>query len=234
MPAGAAAEPETLHPYLVAEKVYAFSNPEALMEDIEVLRKERLEVALGLMPVYAHTDYPAMLEFAEVIRYAQAEGCRILLHFPYIQKPDVTVEEVRRLLQDQYAMYEEMGIFPRGILFGEDNGAHSWMLEELEESFPIFQMDAPGLEYYVEGLNESFPLLRTEGLPERDYPYVKRAIPEQFDFQGDMADRISVSLESENKVLIVVVLLGIAVFSGMIVYARRRNRREFLRQEDKR
>lgn len=227
--AAEAKEPENY--FLVMEKVYAFTDPTELAEQIETLLEEGHEVVLGIMPVYRHTEYPAMLEFAEVIRYAQAKGCRILLHFPIVQKYDVSVDEVRSLLEGQFAMYEKMDIVPAGVLMGTDDAEYAWMEAELEQTFQIVRLDEPTLEFYVDTLGESFPVLYTEKLPFHTQSYEARQIPEEFDFKRGLSEEISVSLEDENRVLMVIVCIGIVIFSVMIVYARRRNQRDFLTKE---
>ena len=218
--------------FLVVEKVYAFTSPVETKAQIDALLEKDYQVVLGIMPVYEHTDYPAMQEFAEVIRYAQAKGCRILLHFPIVQKSSATTEEIESLLETQYALYEGMEIYPQGILLGPDDATYAWMAGELDGSFSVFELEDPALECYVDTLGESFPVLKTDKLPEQFYSYEAHEIPENFDFKRGLVENISVSLEQENQVLMVIVVVGIVIFSGMIVYARKRNKRDFLKKED--
>lgn len=216
---------------LVMEKVYAFTNPQELLKRIDELLEEDMPVALGIMPVYTHREYPAMREFQEVLRYAQGRGCRILLHFPIVQKAEPTADEIWNIMEEQRTLYEEGGIYPRGILLSEEDAPYEAIAEELETDWEVFRLDSPGLEYYDRELKESFPILKTNRLPEQKIAYTAEEIPEDFDFQKGIVEKVSVSLEKQNKVLMVIVLIGIVTFLAMIFYARRRNRKEFLKDE---
>lgn len=218
--------------FVVMEKTYAFTSPIELKERIDALLDTDYQVIIGIMPIYEHTEYPAMLEFGEVIRYAQAKGCRILLHFPIVQKSDVNAMEIQTLLDHQYAMFEKMEIYPRGILMGSNEIGYEWIQDELSDTYPFFQLDDPVFEYYDETLNESFPMLQTNQLPYMSFSYEAKEIPENFDFKRGVAEKITVDLAKENQVLMGIVVVGIVVFSGMIVYARKRNRKDFLKEED--
>lgn len=219
---------------LVLEKVYAFSSPVELLDKIDVLLEEQFPLVLGIMPVYINTNYPAMLEFTEVIRYAQSQGYRILLHFPIIQKESIETEEVIQVIEEQIYAWKQRGIDPRGILMGPDDQEYEWMTEELESILPVFTLGDTYLEYYQSTLKENFPIMRIENLPKEMYPYEAKEIPKDFDFERGIIKDISVSLEKQNKMLMVIVVIGVAAFTGMIVYARRRNRKDFFgKDEDK-
>ena len=124
-------------------------------------------------------------------------------------------------------MYEEFGIYPRGILMGEDEQEYNWMTEELEDFLPVFKLENPGVEYYVRSLKETLPLLRTEELPEIAYSYKAKEIPDDFDFQRGILQDFSFDLAQQNRVLIGVGIVGIVVFTGMIAFARKRNKKDY-------
>lgn len=219
--------------YVVLEEVYAFSSPEKLLQKVDTLVQDEFPFVMGVMPVYQHTDYPAMTEFTEVVRYAQSKGARILLHFPIVQKENAEPQEIIAILKKQQSMYEEFGIYPRGILMGEDEQEYNWMTEELEDFLPVFKLENPGVEYYVRSLKETLPLLRTEELPEIAYSYKAKEIPDDFDFQRGILQDFSFDLAQQNRVLIGVGIVGIVVFTGMIAFARKRNKKDFFRKDEK-
>lgn len=219
--------------FVVMEEVYAFASPADLLERLDTLLEKDLSVVLGVMPVYENTAYPAMQEFAEVIRYAQSRDCRILLHFPIISSSDAAEQEVTEVIEGQLVFYESLGIYPAGILMGADDKKYEWMAERLEGILPVFWVEADGVEYYDRDLKETFPLLETENLPRVFYAYEAKEIPEDYDFQRNLFSDISYSLESQNRVLMAVVGIGVITFLVMIAYARRRNRKDFLKDSDK-
>lgn len=51
---------------------------------------------------------------------------------------------------------------------------------------------------------------------------------EEYDFGRTTLKKITVSLQSQNKVLLVIVVIVIAIFASFIIYARIRNRKRFL------
>ena len=59
------------------------------------------------------------------------------------------------------------------------------------------------------------------------YSYTAEEIPTEFDFQRDLLTNISYDLQNQNRVLMLVVTGGVIIFLAMIVYARRRNRKDF-------
>lgn len=217
---------------IVIEEVYAFQSPVEVLDKIDVLLEKQYPMIIGIMPVYEHVNYPAMIEFTEVIRYAQSRGCRILLHFPIIQKSDVTIDDVTQIIENQILMYEEFEIYPRGILMGKDDVEYEWMVKDLEEILPVFSLEEARLEYYDNTLNESFPIIATDKLKEISYSYIPQEIPEDFDFKRGVIEDVSVSLEKQNKFLIIMVLIWVIIFIAMIIFARRRNRKDFLRKGD--
>lgn len=213
--------------YLVLEKTYAFASPVGLLEQLDVLLEKQRPVIIGVMPVYQHTDYPAMLEFVEVLRYAQSRGCRIMLHFPLIQTDSAALSEVRTILETQAELLTSLELHPCGILMGESDAAYDWMAEELETVLPVFRVEENALEYYDEALKKAYPLLRAELPPLAAYSYTAEEIPTEFDFQRDLLTNISYDLQNQNRVLMLVVTGGVIIFLAMIVYARRRNRKDF-------
>ncbi len=227
-----AEEKENMQEFAVMEKVYAFASPVNLLESIDVLLENKKQVIIGIMPIYENTDYPAMAEFTNVICYAQSKGCRILLHFPIIQKNDVSSEEVIDIINSQISMYEGFGINIRGVLMGEDDKRYSYMENDINNYLPVFKVSADDLEYYDKELKKSFTILNTSNLPEVFYNYTQRDIPEDFDFKRDALSRAKVSLESQNRVLMVVVTVGITAFLVMILLARRQMRKYFFNEED--
>lgn len=217
---------------IIIEEVYAYSRPLVLLEKIDKLLEKQMAIGLAVMPVYENTEYPAMIEFTEVIKYAQSRGVRVLLHFPIIQKSDVTTEEVISIIESQIELYNSFGIYPRGILVGVNDLSYNWMFGEIENILPIYTLDENTIEYYDNSLNESFPIITTNSLNEIFYSYTPTEAPENFDFKRGLLEDVRVSLEPQNKILIGVVFVWLIVFGVMIIFARRRNKKDFLRKGD--
>lgn len=205
--------------YTVLERVYPFQQPVTLLNRLEEMLKQEASIVIGIMPVYDHTDYPAMTEFLEVMRYAQSGGCCMLLHFPLIYQEQTTALEVITVLEPVLEFYEQEGIHIQGILLGKDEAPYREWEEELETFLPVFYVDDAGI-------------LKTEKLKQMNDPYEPVTIPENYDFHRNVVDQVSVSLENQNKVLFVIVTASIVIFVGMIIYARWLNKKKFFEEEE--
>lgn len=217
--------------FIVMEEVYPYTEPIILMEKIDTLIGKNHSVIIGVMPIYENTNYPAMIEFTEVIKYAQSIGCPILLHFPIIQKSDVQTEEILSILNEQTTMYSDFGVNIRGILMGSDDLSINVPTDVI--NMPVFNLKDINLEYYDKDIKESFPIFNTNELKDIFYSYTPTNIPTDFDFERSLLDNISVDLENQNKILIVMVIVWVSVFVAMIYYARRKNKNDFIKKGDK-
>ena len=56
---------------------------------------------------------------------------------------------------------------------------------------------------------------------------------ENYDYKRKMIQRITVNLQNQNRVLMVIVVIVIIIFTSFIVYARIRNRQQFLYKDKK-
>lgn len=216
--------------FSVLDEVYPFTPPGQLLEEIDGLLDTQENVCIAVMPVYQNTDYPAFTEFAAVLQYAEKRGCRILIRAPLIQKARPAADEVAGLIRDNIALYEGMSVHPRGVLFGADSEFPE-LAEVLGQYFPVFTLQG---EEEVSLLQDwtAHPVLYTEDLPRVRYQYGENLAAGQFDYHRNVIDDISVSLEGSNHVLLAIVCAAILIFSGMMVYARRLNYKQFIGDRD--
>lgn len=118
----------------VVDEVYPFSDPQSLLAFVEEMEEKNIPYLLSVMPVYHHTDYPAMQEFCEILRYAQDHGADILLHAPIIQN-EVVPEELSEKLDIALHAYWDYGIYPFGLeapADWEDNDELSEILDRFD------------------------------------------------------------------------------------------------------
>jgi Uncharacterized protein conserved in bacteria (DUF2334) len=74
--------------YLMLDEVYPFDDLNLLVEKIDYLYDKGYPFIISAMPVFNNTNSNAMRRYAEALRYAQAKGGAIILHFPYIYQKD--------------------------------------------------------------------------------------------------------------------------------------------------
>jgi hypothetical protein len=67
---------------------------------------------------------------------------------------------------------------------------------------------------------------------EQDLSYEPEDYPEDFNYNRNTLKRITVSLENQNRGLILIVGIVTMLFLGFIVYARILNRRHFFYDEE--
>ena len=75
----------TFTQYVVVDELYPFFDPYRLKALVEYMVERKMNFVLSVMPIYEHADYPAMQEFCEVLRYAQANGGGVIMHAPIVQ-----------------------------------------------------------------------------------------------------------------------------------------------------
>ncbi len=102
--------------FLVLDEIYPFMPTQDLMELVQLCVDSQIPFVLSVMPIYQNENYPAMQQFCEVLRYAQANGGSIILHAPlehYVKVEDweafyATITKVTRA-------YTDWGVYPLGL-----------------------------------------------------------------------------------------------------------------------
>ena len=101
--------------YLVLDEIYPFMEPESLLAQIDALIGEKTPFVLSVMPIYKNTSYPAMVQFCQVLRYAQKNGGFVVMRAPIIQTVERDMEELAQVLTDGLRAYVDNGVYPLGI-----------------------------------------------------------------------------------------------------------------------
>ena len=101
--------------YLVLDEIYPFMDAQTLLEQIDALIGEDIPYVLSVAPIYENTSYPAMVQFCQVLRYAQANGGFILIRAPIVQAVRRDGEALRRALTQGLRAYTDNGVYPLGF-----------------------------------------------------------------------------------------------------------------------
>lgn len=104
-------KPHSYAQFLVVDALYPFTDPKALLALVEQMVKEKTPFVLSVMPIYENADFPAMQQFCEVLRYAQANGGAVILHAPIVQNA-LNVETLQQKLTDATQNYFDNGVYP--------------------------------------------------------------------------------------------------------------------------
>lgn len=167
--------------YLVLDEVYPFTDPERLWGVVKRLTELRMDYVISVMPIYEHADYPAMRQFCEILRYAQANGGAVILHAPITQntlQPDRLAERLTKAT----GSYLENDVYPIALEIPSE-----WIfLPELTDLLGRYRtlffsdMDAfsqysparfGAKDYFRKGFRQIVPTLRLE---DSDCPHQAR------------------------------------------------------------
>ena len=111
--------------YIVLDEVYAYMPAQDLMDRVNVLVEANLPFVISVMPIYSNTDYPAMQQFCEVLRYAQANGGAIIVRTPILRTPITDWDDYNAVITDVLEAFTSYGVYPLGF-----DVPYSWTWDE--------------------------------------------------------------------------------------------------------
>lgn len=136
--------------YVVLDAVDAFMPVEQLKEKVELLISQSLSFVISVMPVYQNTEYPAMQQFCEVLRYAQDNGGAVIMHAPIQQGTINDWEEFSEKMTAVTIAYSDYGVYPLGIEIPQSWIYKKDMLEWLKRYKTVFVYQDDGEIYFHE------------------------------------------------------------------------------------
>lgn len=218
---------EPANRYVLIDEVYNFVPPGELLEEVNKVFAAQGKLCIGIMPVIKNYQYPAFNEFASVINYAQAKGCHVFFDLPIVNVSDPTLEDICSIIDENSKIYRDYGIEIEGLIIDDTNDKLNGIKDGLMGKYSTFSPDEDNLtKVMIDG--QSYATITTDKLHSINISQKKKKIPEDFDYHRNVYDRISISLEKTNSVLMIVVVSSTIIFLGMIIYARVLNRRNFV------
>ncbi|MBR2759594.1 MAG: DUF2334 domain-containing protein [Solobacterium sp.] len=100
--------------YVVFDEVYPFEDPYRLRRFVDLMTEQKMSYVISVMPIYQNQDYPAMQQFCEVLRFAQANGGSIVLHAPIVQN-GIKPEELSEKITEAALNYFENEVYPLAL-----------------------------------------------------------------------------------------------------------------------
>ena len=101
--------------YIVLDNVYAYMPAQELLDRVDVIVEAGLPFVISVMPVYLNTDYPAMQQFCEVLRYAQANGGAVILRAPQSRTSVTDWDAYNVTITEVLTSYTSQGVYPLGF-----------------------------------------------------------------------------------------------------------------------
>lgn len=294
--------------YLVLDCVYPFMDAEYLLEKINVLVEEEVPYVISVMPIYENTSYPAMVQFCQVLRYAQQNGGFIIMHAPIIHAVNKDKDELYEVLTEGLNAYLENGVYPLGIEvpiswtfddyyleilkryqtvfvyndeessgFKLDAGYNKLVFNYHQLVMPVIPLDKTEISYLTcysaaiyldsiktdtEHIREVIEIIKNERIPFQDLWALNHSVwandiylnyednvlylndkiveityepieyDEEYDYNRDIIQRITISLKNQNKALIILTAVIVVLFTSLIAYLRINNRRSFFYKDE--
>lgn len=127
--------------YLMLDEVYPFDDLNLLVEKIDYLYDNGYPFIISAMPVFNNTNSNAMRRYAEALRYAQAKGGAIILHFPYIYQKDsfnAGIDDILSKMTKANKNFLDYLVYPTAIDVPEDLLYYDEAYKYLNTSNTIF------------------------------------------------------------------------------------------------
>ncbi|AQS07093.1 DUF2334 domain-containing protein [Clostridium beijerinckii] len=111
--------------YLYLDNVTPFNDLNNLIGEIDYLKDKGIKFFIEAAPVFVNEDLKAMGRFSEALRYAQANGGKVILKFPIINSKGVNGtgtggKIIGDKLKEAFKNYTNYWIYPVGINANEE------------------------------------------------------------------------------------------------------------------
>lgn len=111
--------------YLYLDNVTPFNDLNNLISEIDYLKDKGIKFFIEAAPVFVNENLKAMGRFSEALRYAQANGGRVILKFPIINSKGVNGTDtggkiIGDKLKEAFKNYTNYWIYPVGINADEE------------------------------------------------------------------------------------------------------------------
>ncbi len=183
--------------YVVIPRVYPYTPPVELMQDIDELLELYDGLVVDIMPIYSNEDYPAMLEFCQVMAYEQAKGLVIAMHLPIIQDASATSDRVISKAMEAIEIYEQKGLVIQGIIYDDKDLQYEKIANDLEVLAPVFYLPEDSKRFFTEEKAGHY-VLSSRVLKAVGSDYRPEEIPSDYDFHRNVIDDFTVNLEQET------------------------------------
>ena len=111
--------------YWVLDNVYAYMPAQELLARVERLAEAKIPFVLSVYPTFQNGDYPAMGQFCQVLRYAQAAGGGVILRVPELRTQVSDWAGFSARMTDAVTALTDHGVYPLGY-----DVPYSWLWDE--------------------------------------------------------------------------------------------------------
>lgn len=230
--------------YLVLDEIYPFSDLDMLRATADLLDENGIPFMVRVMPVYENFDYPAFLRFTQALLYVQSKGGSIVLHTPLVQEDESVREPLEtRLLRAKTSILGagitllEMDYPPLEI-----NANDIQSIISSGKSFGTFPVDtmvccrlfnsSDELIKAVQAINDSWLTLSNykANFSLEDSVYVEKVVDSDYIFRAKQTATLQGFFSGVNRVLLIIVGIGVAVFVLILIVGNRIYKKKFYKK----
>lgn len=180
--------------YLYFDKVTPFNDLNVLIEEIDYLKKNGIPFFIEVPPVFKNENLSAMNRFAEVLRYAQANGGEIVLTLPQLVSLDVQGKNIEEKFDLGFKNYINYWIYPTAISISDYWLYRDDLKELLKKTDTIFidsNVDIGNLEFNKYNLSSYKNVIEKVNLEDGNNLYNNIAV--------NISSKLSIN-EFKNKI----------------------------------
>lgn len=101
--------------YWVLEDVYAYIPAQTLLDRVQLLVDAKIPFVISVNPTFQNGDYPAMQQFCQVLRYAQANGGAVILKTPVLRTQVSDWAQFGAVMTEAVTALTDQGVYPLGF-----------------------------------------------------------------------------------------------------------------------
>nr|WP_288826135.1 DUF2334 domain-containing protein [uncultured Clostridium sp.] len=107
--------PHVYAQYILIDRVYPYEDPEKLLKTVNLLIERKTPFVISVMPMYVNGDYPSMVHFCEVLRFAQAGKGAVIINAPINQMNRLDKDVMLDYLNRAITIYNKQGVYPLAL-----------------------------------------------------------------------------------------------------------------------
>jgi hypothetical protein len=230
--------------YLALDEIYPFSDLDMLRKSADLLDENGIPFIVRIMPVYENFDYPAFLRFTQALLYVQSKGGSIVLHNPLIQEDEYVRESLETRLSRAKKALADAGITVLEMNYPplEIKADDIQRIISSEKSFGTFPIDtmvcfklfnnSEELKKAMQSINNSWLTLSNykAEFSLEDSVYVEKVIDSDYIFRAKQRASLQGFFTGVNRVLLIIVGGGVAVFVLILIAGNRIYRKKFYKK----
>lgn len=129
--------------YLYLDNVTPLNDLNDLIDEIDYLKSIGIKFFIEVSSIFINEDLEAMVRFSECLRYAQANGGKVILKSPIISEDVTNINLIQKQVitertKDSYENYIKYLIYPVGMSIYEDSIYNEGFKNILESTDSLF------------------------------------------------------------------------------------------------